>query len=203
MTALLTLPHTERILGDSKDREAWLVAREPIVGASDAAKLVKASSIETYLAAKLRPSTFQGNAYTESGNEWEPIMLAWAGIPQNTLLIRSGPHPGLAATPDGLRVDPDGIVLAEVKAKHDRIVYGPTPGELRQVAFQQYCIGPEVLYTEFIWAEIVNGEMRTDEPKSLRIYPADVAQVLADLLPIAIELSARLTDALEFERGMK
>lgn len=200
MTVTLAIPWQDRILGDSKDREAWLTAREPIIGASDAAKLVKPSSIESYLAAKLRPSTFKGNAYTESGNEWEPIMLAWAGIPQNTLLIRSEPHPGLAATPDGLLVKPEGIVLAEVKAKHNKIVYGPTPGEYRQVAFQQYCVGPEVLYTDFIWAEIVNGEMRTDEPKSLRIYPADVAQVLADLLPIAIELSARLTDALEFER---
>lgn len=198
----MTLPWIERVLADSIDRPAWLLAREPIVGASDAAKLARAASIETYVAAKLKPSSFGGNRFTESGNEWEPIMLAWAGIPQNTLLIHSAEHPGLAATPDGLRVDPDGIVLAEVKAKHDRIVYGPTPGEFRQVAFQQYCIGPEVLYTEFIWAEIVNGEMRTEVPKSLRIYPADVADVLAGMLPIALELSARLTAALEFERGM-
>lgn len=196
------MSYLDRILGDSLDREAWLVAREPIVGASDAAKLAKASSIETYLAAKLKRSSFSGNHYTESGNLWEPLMLAWAGIPQNTLLIHAEAHPGLAATPDGLKVTPEGIVLAEVKAKHDRIVYGPTPGEFRQVAFQQYCVGPEVLYTDFIWAEIVNGEMRTDEPKSLRIYPADVAQVLADLLPIAIELSARLIDAIEFEKEM-
>lgn len=202
MTALLTLPYTDRILGDSKDRESWLVAREPLIGASDAAKLARMSSIETYLAAKLKRSTFTGNAFTESGNLWEPIMLAWAGIPQNTLLIHSEPHPGLAATPDGLLVKPEGIVLAEVKAKHDRIVYGPTPGEFRQVAFQQYCIGPEVLYTDFIWAEIVNGEMRTEVPKSLRIYPADVADVLAGTLQIAIELSARLTAALEFKREM-
>jgi hypothetical protein len=199
---MMTLPWIERVLADSIDRPAWLLAREPIVGASDAAKLARAASIETYVAAKLKPSSFGGNRFTESGNEWEPIMLAWAGIPQNTLLIHSAEHPGLAATPDGLRVDPDGIVLAEVKAKHDRIVYGPTPGEFRQVAFQQYCIGPEVLYTEFIWAEIVNGEMRTEVPKSLRIYPADVADVLAGMLPIALELSARLTAALEFERGM-
>jgi len=196
------MSYLDRILGDSLDRDAWLLAREPIVGASDASKLAKASSIETYLAAKLKRSTFTGNAYTESGNVWEPLMLAWAGIPQNTLLIHSEAHPGLAATPDGLLVTPEGIVLSEVKAKHDRIVYGPTPGELRQVAFQQYCVGPEVLYTDFIWAEIVNGEMRTDEPKSLRIYPADVAQVLADMLPIAIELSARLLDAIEFEKEM-
>lgn len=190
--------YLDRVLADSTDRPAWLLAREPIVGASDAAELAKASSIDTYTVAKLKPSTFSGNTYTESGNLWEPLMLAWAGIPQNTLLIHSEAHPGLAATPDGLRVTPDGIVLAEVKAKHDRIVYGPTPGELRQVAFQQYCVG-NVLYTDFVWAEIVNGEMRTDEPKSLRIYPADVADILADLLPIAIELSARLTAALAFE----
>ena len=195
-------PWQSRVMADSLDRPAWLTAREPIIGASDAAKLVKMSSIETYLAAKIKPSSFSGNRFTESGNEWEPIMLAWAGIPQNTLLIHSAEHPGLAATPDGLLVKPEGIVLSEVKAKHDRIVYGPTPGEFRQVAFQQYCIGPKVLYTEFIWAEIVNGEMRTEAPKSLRIYPADVADVLSGLLPIAIELSARLTAALEFERGM-
>ncbi|ANP74503.1 hypothetical protein [Cryobacterium arcticum] len=196
------MSYLDRVLADSTDRPAWLLAREPIVGASDAAKLAKPESIDKYTASKLKPQSFGGNAYTESGNLWEPLMLMWAGIPQNTLLIHAEATPGLAATPDGLLVRPDGIVLAEVKAKHDRIVNGPTPGELRQVAFQQHCIGPDVLYTEFIWAEIVNGEMRTNEPKSLRIYPADVAQVLADLLPIALELSARLTAALEFERGM-
>ncbi|TFC92071.1 MULTISPECIES: hypothetical protein [Cryobacterium] len=196
------MTYLDRILADSTDREAWLLAREPIVGASDAAKLARPESIDVYTAAKLKRSTFSGNRFTESGNLWEPLMLAWAGIPQNTLLIHAESIPGLAATPDGLLVTPAGIVLAEVKAKHDRIVYGPTPGELRQVAFQQYCVGPEVLYTDFIWAEIVNGEMRTEDPKSLRIYPADVADVLAGLLPIAIELSARITAALEFERGM-
>jgi hypothetical protein len=193
--------YLDRILADSTDRPAWLLAREPIVGASDAAKLAKASSIDTYTAAKLKPQTFSGNTYTESGNLWEPLMLAWAGIPQNTLLIHAEAHPGLAATPDGLKVTPEGIVLAEVKAKHGRIVNGPTPAELRQVAFQQYCVG-DVIWTDFVWAEIVNNEMRTDEPKSLRIYPADVADILADLLPIAIELSARLTAALAFERDI-
>jgi len=190
--------YLDRVLADSTDRPAWLLTRVPVVGASDAAKLARAASLDKYLAAKLTASTFTGNTYTESGNEWEPIMLAWAGIPQNTLLIHSETHPGLAATPDGLKVTPDGIILAEVKAKHDRIVYGPTPAELRQVAFQQYCVG-NVLYTEFVWAEIVNGEMRTDEPKRLRVYPADVAHILADLIPLAVELSARLTAALAFE----
>jgi hypothetical protein len=194
------MSYRDRVLADSLDREAWLLAREPIVGASDAAKLARPSSIDKYFTAKTKPSEFKGNPYTESGNLWEPLMLAWAGIPQNTLLIHAEANPGLAATPDGLLVTPKGIVLAEVKAKHDRIVNGPDARELRQVAFQQYCIGPDVLYTEFVWAEIVNGEMRTDEPKSLRIYPADVAQVLADLLPIAIELSARLIDVLNFEK---
>ena len=197
------MTYLDRVLADSLDREAWLLAREPIVGASDAAKLARPESIDVYAAAKLKRSTFSGNRFTESGNLWEPLMLAWAGIPQNTLLIHAESIPGLAATPDGLLVTPAGIVLAEVKAKHDRIVYGPTPGELRQVAFQQYCVGPEVLYTDFVWAEIVNGEMRTEVPKSLRIYPADVADVLAAMLPIAIELSARITAALEFEKGMQ
>lgn len=194
------MSYLDRILGDSEDRESWLLAREDILGASDAAKFAKLASVPTYVAAKLRPSTFTGNAYTESGNEWEPRLLAWAGIDRNSLLIHAEDESGFAATPDGLTVTPEGIVLAEVKAKHNKIVYGPTPGELRQVAWQQHCVGPEVLYTDFVWAEIVNGDIRSLEPKSLRIYPADVADILTGVLAIATPVLARLRAARQFAK---
>jgi hypothetical protein len=188
----------DRILDDGTDRDRWLAAREPVIGASDAAKLAKASSVESVLKAKLAPRTFHGNEYTESGHRWEPIMLGWAGIPGNVALIHSPAEPGFAATPDGIELN--GSRLAECKAKHNKIVDGPTPMEWRQMAFQLYTV-PEADVIEFIWAEIVNGEMRTLEPKHLtieRCHPK-IQAATALILPLATDLLARLRAARQFE----
>lgn len=152
----------DRILADSADRPDWLVKRETVIGASDAAKYSKLESVPLYALAKLRPS-WGGNRYTESGNEWEPRMLAHFGIPRNTLLVHALNEPGFAATPDGVEILPSGeVVLSEAKAKHNRVVAGPTPAERRQVWWAQYCWGAH--RTKWIWQELMDGVPRRYEP---------------------------------------
>jgi hypothetical protein len=197
------MAYTDRILDDGTDRDKWLASRLPVIGASDAAKLAKPASVPLYLAAKLERHDFTGNAYTESGNRWEPMMLAWAGITPNKALIHSPEEKGFAATPDGISINAFDKRMAECKAKHNKIVFGPTLGEWRQIAWQFNAV-PEADELEFIWAEIVNDELRGNEPKNLTIKRGDpkVQSTLAQILPIATNLLARLTAALEFEREL-
>jgi hypothetical protein len=211
VTATLDLaPWTDRILDDGTDRERWLAARaNGVIGASDAAKLAKLSSVPLYLAQKLSDRAFTGNSYTASGNEWEPDMLAWAGIPGNTALIHSPSEPGFASTPDGAQVTLSGARGAECKAKHNKVVMGPTLGEWRQLGWQLETV-PEFDEIEFIWAELVIDRdtggwiLRGNEPKSLTIKRNNpkVQAELAKVRPIATELLRQLRAALEFERGM-
>jgi len=196
----------DRILHDGIDRAGWEAARHPVIGASDAAHFAKLASVDKYLAAKLGHGSFQGNSYTESGHRWEPMMLAWAGIPQNLALIHSPAEPGFACTPDGL-LDLDGehLVLAECKAKHMKVVDGPSTAEWRQLAFQ-FEVLPEATKTEFIWVELdADGEIRAGrhgEPCSITVRPdnPNILKARAQILPIAVDLLPRLRAALEFER---
>lgn len=199
-----------RIIVDGSDRDLWLGARRQVLGASDAAKLAKPSSVDLYLAAKLAPSTFTGNAYTEQGHRWEPMMLAYAAIPQNVALIHSPDEPGFAATPDGLRVNADGrLTLAECKAKHGKVVAGPSTAEWRQLAWQ-FLVLPEADEIEFLWVELVKNardewDLRAEHrgiPRRLTVtrdHPKIVAAT-AQIVPIATDLLARLRVALTYER---
>lgn len=196
------MTYLDRILDDGTVRERWQEARWPVIGASDAAKLSKASSLPSYLRAKLSREGFHGNDYTASGHRWEPMMLAWAGIPQNVALFHSPQERGFGATPDGILRLADGrLLLAECKAKHGRIVNGPSLGEWRQLAWQ-FLVLPEADEIEFIWAEIVNGELRTPEPKHLTVRRDDpkIVELTAQVLPIATELLRMLRAALIYER---
>ena len=199
------MSHLNRILHDGIDREGWLAARTPVVGASDAAKLAKESSVESVLASKLTQREWNGNSYTASGHRWEPMMLAWAGISPNIALIHAPDNRGFAATPDGA----DAKRGAECKAKHNKVVEGPTLGEWRQVAWQ-FVVVPEFEEIEFIWQELVTDPAtglwipRADEPKNLTIprsHPK-IVDLTSKIIPLATDLLDRLTRALEFERQM-
>jgi hypothetical protein len=159
------MTYLDRIVADSKNRPDWLLKREGLFGASDASSWAKEASVDLYALAKLKSGSFKGNSYTESGNTWEPRMLAWFGIEQNTLLIHAEGEPFWGATPDGIEVTSTGeIILAEAKAKHGIVVTGPTPKERRQVAWAQMVFGPDCRRTKFIWQEIVDDAPRRLEP---------------------------------------
>lgn len=202
------MSYLDRILDDGADRDRWMAARRPVVTAHTAKSLAKIESVPLYLAAKLADGDFTGNRYTESGNRWEPLMLAWAGIPSNKALIHSPAERGFAATPDGLNLLPDSsVVLAECKAKHQKIISGPDRGEWRQIGWQFEAV-PEAKELEWIWVELDRGgEIRAGlngEPRHLTIRRDDprVQSALAQVRPIATELLARLTAALEFEKEL-
>jgi hypothetical protein len=199
---------TDRILSDGTDREQWKTARFPVIGASDAKTLAKPESVHLYLAAKLKREVFTGNVYTDNGYRWEPMILGWAGYDHNEALIHSPNEPGFAATPDGIRSD--GFSGAEVKVKHVTLAKrtkGPTLGEKRQLAWQ-FKVLPEFEHIDWCWGEIdKNGdpdELIDDEPKFIRFYPDDpeIVSLTALIEPIAVDLLARLTAALEFERSL-
>lgn len=202
------MSYRDRILHDGVDRPGWEAARHPVIGASDAAHFARPSSVDKYLAAKIGHGSFHGNSYTENGHRWEPMMLAWAGIPQNLALIHSPSEPGFACTPDGIEERADGrtLRLAECKAKHMKVVTGPSAQEWRQLAFQFEVI-PEAVETEFIWAELdASGEIRAGrrgEPCSITIR-RDHPKILAareQIMPVAAEVLARLRVALTYERS--
>lgn len=196
-----------RIIHDGKDRAGWETARSPGIGASDAAKFAKLASVPAYTKSKLRPKSFHGSQYTESGHRWEPMMLAYLGIPENKALIHAPDEVGFTATPDG--ITPDGSELAEVKAKHNKIVDGPSPGEWRQLAWQ-FLVVPEANVNHFAWIELVDksGEWvprdrgaATLNVQTLTVYRDDprITERQALLLPIATEVLAAMRAARAFE----
>lgn len=191
------MSYLDRILDDGTDREHWLLARHNVIGASDAAKLAKPESVDKYLLAKLKDDySFHGNGFTEQGHRWEPMMLAWAGIPENKALIHAPLEVGFAATPDGV-----GDVLAECKVKHNRVVTGPSLGEQRQVAWQFLCL-PEYELLHFLVMEVdEHGEPFREEPKEFLIHRADpdIVDLTARILPIATDLLGRLRAARQLE----
>jgi hypothetical protein len=200
---------TDRILCDGSDRDAWKRARESVVGASDAARLAKAESVDLYLAGKLKREVFTGNVFTESGYRFEPIILGWAGYEHNVALFHAPDEPGFAATPDGIRVAPT-LALAEVKVKHvtvDKRTKGPTLAEWRQLAWQ-FRVIPEAEHIDWCWGDIDktgDGEdLIDDEPRFLRVYPDDpkILELQRHLEPIATDLLSRLRAALAFEREL-
>ena len=127
-----------RIIVSGEDRTEWLTARAPFIGASDMKMFAKAGSVEKYVASKIRPKSFFGNETTESGHRWEPMILAYLGVPENKAFVRSPTHDRIACTPDGIS-DSDPFTLAECKTRHGVIKPAPDAGEWRQIAAQLFC----------------------------------------------------------------
>lgn len=185
-----------RTLADSADRESWLAVHGRVIGSSTAGKFAKPGSVETYVRQILEPRTFRGNAATESGNRWEPMLLAWAGADPNSLLIHHPDNERFGATVDGTRRVGARLGITETKTKHNRIVTGPTLYEIRQLAWQLYCI-PEAEFADWVWGELVeqDGEwvLRRD-PQTLVFY-RDHPQIVAAtslIVPIAHHVLAAL-----------
>lgn len=203
------MSYLDRVLADGTDRDAWKVARFPVIGASDAKVLAKKESVHLYLASKLKREVFTGNAFTDNGYRWEPIVLGWAGYQHNQALFHAPDEPGFAATPDGIRDLGNGrIALAECKVKHvtlDKRVTKPTLGERRQLAWQ-FRVFPEADYIDWCWVEVdKNGDpedLIDDEPRAIRFHPADVIDLQNQIEPIAADLLERLRAALAFEKEL-
>lgn len=199
MSALATLGRT---LASSDDRESWLNVHGHVIGSSTAGKFARLSSVETYVRQILEPRPFRGNGSTERGNLWEPALLGAAGAESNSLFIHHPENHRFACTVDGTRPSDAGFVIVETKTKHERVVTIPTPYEVRQLAWQMYCI-PEAEYAEWWWGEIVPDSSSPDgwrlrrPPQHLTFYRNDPAIILATelIVPIAGQVCAALDAA--------
>ena len=200
MSALAVL---DRTLADSNDRESWLALHGAgkVIGSSTAGKFAKPGSVETYVRQILEPRTFSGNASTESGNRWEPLLLAFAGARPNSLFVHHPENRRFASTVDGTKRVGDSFRIVETKAKHNKVITGPTPYEVRQLSWQMHCI-PEADAAEWVWGELVieqgTGEwvLRRD-PQTLvfdRDHPLIVAATQL-IVPIAEQVLAALDAA--------
>ncbi len=199
MSALAALGRT---LADSNDRESWLAVHDKVIGSSTAGKFAKASSVETYVRQILSPRTFTGNEATESGNRWEPSLLAWAGAIPNSLFIHHPENGRFGATTDGTIPTSTGFAICETKTKHNLIVTGPTPYEVWQLAWELFCI-PEAEFAAWVWGELVhdaNGawDLRRD-PQTLIYHRDDPLIVAAQerIVPIAGDVLRALDVAIE------
>lgn len=190
----------DRIVADGMDRGQWLKARDPFIGASDMKMFANPASVEKYVAAKIRPKTFFGNETTESGHRWEPMILAYLGVPENKAFVHSPTHERIACTPDGIS-DTDPFTLAEAKTRHGVIKPDPDAGEWRQLAAQLFCF-PEaerVLFGTLTlikgehgeWVERENGYTRLEVPRD---HPKIIAAT-GLIIPIAEQVIAALDAA--------
>lgn len=197
------LAELDRTLADSADRDSWLDVHGKVIGSSTAGKFAKPGSVEIYVRQILEPRTFSGNDSTRSGNDWEPALLGAVGARPNSLFIHHPENRRFAATIDGTKAVGDGFAIVETKTKHNRVVAGPTPYEVRQLAWQLYCI-PEAVHAEWVWGEIVPDPRspvgwRLRRPPQVLIFRRDDPRIVAAtelIVPIAHAVLAALDAAL-------
>lgn len=199
MSALAVL---DRTLADSADRDSWLDVHDKVIGSSTAGKFAKPGSVEIYVRQILEPRTFSGNESTQSGNDWEPALLGAVGARPNSLFIHHPENRRFGATIDGTKSVDGGFAIVEAKTKHNRVVTGPTPYEIRQLAWQMFCI-PEAMHALWVWGEIVRDESspvgwRLRRPIQSITFHRDDARIVAAtnlIVPIAFQVVAALEAA--------
>lgn len=142
----------ERFLASKHlSEDAWRAARKTGVTATAVAEVAAKRDRAAGIAAWLNPEPFDGNPYTEWGNEQEPALIAVAhrefGILPSDWVIQ-GEQPGHLATPDGLSLDH--TLLAEGKTTGDgwdRAADGDLRGVpvryRRQMQWQMHVTGAE------------------------------------------------------------
>ena len=200
--AMSVLAALGRTLADSIDRESWLAVHDKVIGSSTAGKFARPESVETYVRQILAPRTFRGNGATERGNLWEPALLAAARATPNSLFIHHPDNPRFAATVDGSRETGGGFAIVETKTKNERVVNRPSPYEIRQLAWQMYCV-PEAAAAEWWWGEIVRDSQAPDgwrlrRPAQHLIFDRDSPEIVAAtnlIVPIAHDVLAALNAA--------
>lgn len=160
----------------------------------------KLASIDKYVAAKIRPRTFFGNETTESGHRWEPMILAYLGIPGNKAFVHAPGNERFACTPDGIQ-DEGVFTLAECKARHGLIKPNPDAGEWRQLAWQLMCF-PEAEIVRFGTVTLLRDEHGQWEAReggySVLDVPRDHPKIIAateQIMPIAEQVLAALDAA--------
>jgi hypothetical protein len=185
-------------VADSLDREAWLTARAEGITASDAAKLAKASSIDSIVKAKFH-NDFVGNSATEWGLQREEFLLNWAGFSQNTFLYASADEPRFMATPDGILMsEVDGTIqLCQAKTSSKPLTSIP-PNYARQVQWEMMVMDADSVW--LVWEQHQDFVPVDLEPIKVLIHRDE--KVIAELKELGYELLARLESAKAFREEM-
>lgn len=192
-----TPDYLTRALADSRDRVRWAKARSGGCGASDAASFSKLASAPGYARAKLF-NPFEGNGYTAHGNAREPGMLAAYHLEQNFTLFHADGNRRHLATPDGLKIGPDGLFTVECKTSVKPLWKIP-PAYQRQMWWAQYVLGAD--RTLFIWEEHAGYSPVDAEPSSQWFFRDD--EQIEKLKIIADRVLEIMDAAAEFDEEMK
>ena len=158
--------HRSRVVADSQDRVAWLRARSRGVTATDVARLSSEKAVQSVAWEKRNGTGFGGNAYTDHGRAREPEIARWVrarhGIVASSALYHAHDNPLHLATPDGVAMIGDTLVLAEIKTTIN--VWKSIPRSyLRQVWWQQYVLGAD--RTLVVWERHEGFVPVREEPK--------------------------------------
>lgn len=185
------IAYLSRMVTDGSDEAAWLRARSRGITATDVAKLNSVNAIPTAALEKLRGSSFTGNVYTDHGKAREPVIAAWVkehfSIEPSSALFHSEAEARHLATPDGIGVVEETLILAEIKTSQ-KPFEGVPAGYLRQVYWQQYVLGAE--RTLFVWEQHENFVPISDTPKHIWIERDERA--IRDLVYLANGLIGEL-----------
>ena len=189
--------HGIAIVASSENRDEWLAARNNGVTATNASKLTGLASIDSILKSKFFDG-FTGNAATEWGLEREPFIVAWAGFENNKYLFASAENSRFMATPDGVRLDAEGIIeLCQVKTT-GKIMTSIPAHYMRQIQWEMFVMGAARCY--FVVEEHQDFVPINLEPKLWIIDRDDEA--IASLKPLASALLVRLDEAVAFQKEM-
>jgi hypothetical protein len=192
------MDYLSRIVASSEDKDAWLVARNAGVTASNAAKFTSLESLDSVLKSKFYDG-FTGNAATDWGLEREPFLLDWAGFPQNKFLFHSIDNQRFMATPDGIYSNADGD-LETCQVKTTGKVMKTIPAHyMRQVQWEMYVMGAKRCH--FVVEEHENFVPINLEPKLWIVERDDEA--IASLVKLATAFLVKLDEASAFEKEMQ
>ena len=197
-TLVARYPVLGRGLADSRDRVSWARARSNAIGASDAARYAKTESVPRYIAGKLY-QPFQGNTYTQHGNEREPIILGRFGVQQNFTLYASAGNPRHVATPDGLLLSRTGTVTTVQCKTTVKPLDKIPPSYQRQCQWEMYVTGATRCL--FVWELHDGAGNPVDmEPQSSWLDRDD--SIIENLIIIADLVLAGIDSAAAFEQEM-
>lgn len=168
------------------DRETWLAERRNGITATEVVKLAsyktgaaRARAMDVLASEKINGGSFEGNQYTEWGNDREPVLEEWAefsfGFTPESRIAHAEQDRQHLASVDAWRVDPDGTLhLAELKTSGKRLTYDlcVEKGYVDQCLWQMYVTGAA--------DALVLWEERLDNPDGPGFIPGVRGTILVE-----------------------
>lgn len=158
-------PYARALADKNEDEAKWFEYRRTGVTATEVSKLAteRPSDLRNILNEKKDGTrSFNGNKYTDWGLEREAViakkLFIEDGIFASDVLFHAPDNIRHLATPDGVRVDPNGTVtISEIKtSKYDLDPAGDHFGKTNyydQMQWQMYVMGPTCKSCLFVWEQ--------------------------------------------------